>query len=92
VEKASTAHAVLVVEPLVLPTGVDADVGFQSPPLLLTLVLMLMLATLVGGVRMIHHPVLWRSTTEWSCHNLSLHVLLVSADHIVHDDDIVNEL
>jgi hypothetical protein len=51
-----------------------------------------MLARLVGGVMMIHHLVLWRSTTGRSCHNHCLLALLVGADCIIRDDDVVDEL
>jgi hypothetical protein len=54
--------------------------------------LVLMLERLVGGARMIHHPVLWRGTTGWSCHNLSLIALLMGVDPIIRDDDIADEL
>jgi hypothetical protein len=41
---------------------------------------------------MVHHPVPWRGTTRWSCHNISLLHLLVGANHIIRDDDIADKL
>jgi hypothetical protein len=63
-----------------------------SPLLLLMLVLvLLMLVRLVGGVMMIHHPILRRGTTRQSCHNLPLFSLLVGVDRIAHNDNVANE-
>jgi hypothetical protein len=62
VAHAGTVHAVVVVEPLVLPTGAGTDVGGRPTATELdgeSSVLMLMLTRWVGGVRGMHHPVLW---------------------------------
>jgi hypothetical protein len=40
----------------------------------------------------IHHPVLQRSTTGWSCHSLPLLGFLVGAECIVCDHDITDKL
>jgi hypothetical protein len=40
----------------------------------------------------VHHLILWRSTTRWSCHNLPVLGFLVSADGIIHDHDIADKL
>jgi hypothetical protein len=53
---------------------------------------LLRLSGWVGGTVVLHRPVLRRSTTKRSCHNLPLLDFLVSADCIVRDDDIADEL
>jgi hypothetical protein len=64
-----------------------------SPLLWPTLVLVLLrLSGWIGGAVVVHCPVLQRSTTGWSCHNLSLLGFLVGADCIVYDHDIADEL
>jgi hypothetical protein len=64
-----------------------------SPLLLSTLVLVLLwLSRWVGGVVVVHRPVLQRSTTDWSSHNLPLLGFIVGADCIIYDHDIVDEL
>jgi hypothetical protein len=61
--------------------------------LVLELVLVLLwLAGWFGRAMVVHCPVLWRSTTGWSSHNLPLLGFLVGADCIVHDHDIANKL
>jgi hypothetical protein len=87
VVQAGEAHAVVVVEPLVLPAGVGTDVG-GGP---LQMVLMLMLTRWVGGAWRIRHPVLWQSTSGWGCHSLPLLDLLVSTYDIVCYDGIAEE-
>jgi hypothetical protein len=46
----------------------------------------------IGVAVVVHHLVLWRSTTGWSSHNLSLLGFFVGMDGIVHDHDIADEL
>jgi hypothetical protein len=63
-----------------------------SPELLRMLMLVLVrLSRWVVGAMLVHHPVLRRSTTEWSSHNLPLLGLLVGADGIICDHDIAHE-
>jgi hypothetical protein len=40
----------------------------------------------------VHHPVIWRSTTGWSRHNLPLLGFLVGADGVIRDHDVADEL
>jgi hypothetical protein len=40
----------------------------------------------------VHRPVLQRSTTGWSSHNLPLLGFLVGTDCIIHDHDDADEL
>jgi hypothetical protein len=54
--------------------------------------MLLRLATWVGGVVVVHHLVLWGSTFGRSCHILPLLGFLMGADHIIHDDDIADKL
>jgi hypothetical protein len=66
-----------------------------SPLLLRTLMLMLVLVRLsrwVGGAVVVHHPVLWRSTSGWSSHNLPLIGFLVCVDGVICDHHIDEEL
>jgi hypothetical protein len=64
-----------------------------SPLLLLTLVLVLLrLSRWVGGVVVVHRPVLQRITTGWSSHNLHLLGFLVGMDGIVRDHDVADKL
>jgi hypothetical protein len=64
-----------------------------SPLLWLTLVLVLLrLLGWVGGAVVVHHPVLRRSTTGRSYHNLRLLAFPVGADCVVHDQDIAEKL
>jgi hypothetical protein len=64
-----------------------------SPLLLQTLMLVLLrLSRWVGGAVVVHRPVLRRSTTGWSSHNLPLLGFLVGADGIICDHDIADEL
>jgi hypothetical protein len=46
----------------------------------------------VGGAVVVHRPVLRRSTTGWSSHNLPLLDFFVGADNIVRDHDIAHKL
>jgi hypothetical protein len=46
----------------------------------------------VGGAVVVHRPVLQRSTTGWSSHNLPLLGFLVGADGVVRDHHIADEL
>jgi hypothetical protein len=46
----------------------------------------------IGGAVVVHHPVLWRSTTGWNSHNLPLLGFLVDTDGVVHDHDVADEL
>jgi hypothetical protein len=90
VVQAGTSLAEVEVEPLVLPTGVGAEVGGEPT------------ATVdadasegarwIGGAMVVHRPVLRRSTTGWSGHNLPLLGFLVGADCIIHDHHITDEL
>jgi hypothetical protein len=57
----------------------------------LLLLMLLLLTRQEGGAVMVHHPVPWRSTTGWSCHNLPLLCFLVGADLIIRDDDIADK-
>jgi hypothetical protein len=84
VVQASVAQAVVVVEPLVLTLW-----WAGSPLLLLTMVLLLML---VSGAVVVHHPVLQRSTTGWSYHNLPLLGLLVGTERVIRDDNVADKL
>jgi hypothetical protein len=54
--------------------------------------LLLRLSGWVGEAVVVHHPVLRRSTTGWSCHSLPLLGFLVGADGIIHDHDIADKL
>jgi hypothetical protein len=93
VAHAGASHAVVVVEPLVLPTGAGTDVGGRPTATELNgESSVLMLTWRVGGVRGMHHPVLWQRTTGWGCHSLRLLALLVSTDGIVCYDGIAEEL
>jgi hypothetical protein len=46
----------------------------------------------IGGAMVVHHPVLQRSTTGWSSHNLPLLGFLVGVDGVVPDHDVADEL
>jgi hypothetical protein len=46
----------------------------------------------VGGAVVVHRPILRRSTTEWSSHNLPLLGFLMGADGIVCDHDNAHKL
>jgi hypothetical protein len=46
----------------------------------------------IGGAVVVHRPVLQRSTTGWSGHNLPLLGFLVGADCIIRDHDIADKL
>jgi hypothetical protein len=46
----------------------------------------------VGGAMVVRRPIVQRSTSGLSYHNLPLLGFLVSADCIVHDDDIADKL
>jgi hypothetical protein len=64
-----------------------------SPLLLMMLVLMLLrLARWVGGAVVVHRPILQRSTTGWSSHNLLFLGFFVGVDCIICDHDIADEL
>jgi hypothetical protein len=58
---------------------------------MLVLVLVL-LSRWICGAMVVHHPVLWRSTTGWSSHNLPLLGFLMGADDIIRDHDIAHKL
>jgi hypothetical protein len=62
-----------------------------SPLLLWTLLLVLGSRWICGAV-VVHRPVLQRSTTGWSSHNLPPLGFLVGADVIVCDHDVTDEL
>jgi hypothetical protein len=46
----------------------------------------------IGGAMVVHCPVIRRSTTGWSSHNLPLLGFLVGADGVVRDHDVADEL
>jgi hypothetical protein len=46
----------------------------------------------VGGAVVVHRPVLQRSTTGWSSHNLPLLSFLVGVDGIIRNHDIAHNL
>jgi hypothetical protein len=56
------------------------------------MLVLLRLSRWVGGAVVVHHPVLWRSTTGWSSHNLPLLGFLVGVAGIIHDHDIADDL
>jgi hypothetical protein len=57
------------------------------------LVLMLLwLTRWLGGTVVVHCPVLRRSTTGRSCHNLPLLGFLMSVDCLIRNDDIADKL
>jgi hypothetical protein len=62
-----------------------------SPLLLRTLMLVLGLRW-IGGAVVVHRPVLQRSATGWSGHNLPLLGFLMDVDCIVRDHDVADEL
>jgi hypothetical protein len=55
------------------------------------MLVLLRLSRWVGGTVVVHRPILWRSTTGWSSHNLPLLRFLVGADGVVHDHDVADE-
>jgi hypothetical protein len=64
-----------------------------SSLLWLTLVLVLLrLSRWIGGAVVVHRPILWGSTTGWSCHNLPIISFLVGAYCIIRDHDIAHKL
>jgi hypothetical protein len=56
------------------------------------MLVLLWLSGWVGETMVVHRPILRRSTTGWSSHNLPLLGFLVSADCIVRDHDIADKL
>jgi hypothetical protein len=56
------------------------------------MLVLLRLSRWVGGTVVVHRPILRRSTTGWSSHNLPLLGFLVGADGVVHDHDVTDEL
>jgi hypothetical protein len=56
------------------------------------MLVLLRLSRWVGGTVVVHHPVLQRSTTGWSIHNLPLLGFLVGADGVVRDHDVADKL
>jgi hypothetical protein len=61
-------------------------------PLLLQTLLLVLGSRWIGGAVVVHRPVLRRSTTGWSGHNLPLLGFLVSTDGIVRDHDVADKL
>jgi hypothetical protein len=55
------------------------------------MLVLLQLSRWVGGTMVVHRPVLRRSTTGWSSHNLPLLSFLVGANGVVHDHDVADE-
>jgi hypothetical protein len=56
------------------------------------MLMLLWLSRWVGGAVVVRRPVLQRSTTGWSSHNLPLLGFLVGTDGVVRDHDVANEL
>jgi hypothetical protein len=56
------------------------------------MLVLLRLSRWVGGTVVVHHPILRRSTTERSSHNLPLLGFLVGVDGVIHDHDVADEL